>query len=84
MPNAPRNLPRPPVTSPRRGSTTARGYGWAHQKQRARLIKERPVCERCRDGWSKELHHRDRNPFNRDDSNAEMICEACHLKEHGR
>lgn len=86
MPHAPKVLPKPkrsPATSPRRrGTTTERGYGWEHQQQRDRLLKERPVCERCRDAFSAVLHHRDRNPFNRSDANAEMLCEPCHKREH--
>lgn len=86
MPFAPKNLPRPARRAgrPANPSTTARGYGWAHQQHRARLIKERPICERCKGGWSAHLHHIDRNPFNRDNANALMLCERCHEQEHGR
>lgn len=84
MPNAPGLPPRPrPAASTRpRASTTERGYGYAHQKQRARLIELYPVCQRCGNDWSRHLHHRDRNPFNRSPDNVEMICEACHEREH--
>ena len=48
MPEAPKILPlKPKAAAPPRASTTARGYGHAHRRQRARLIAERPVCERC-------------------------------------
>ena len=84
MPNAPKILPLRPNRAgrPARGSTTARGYGTEHQRQRAMLLKARPVCERCGDGWSHHLHHIDRNPFNRHESNIEMLCERCHQAEH--
>lgn len=82
MPHAPKRLPRPAPIRPR-GKTTSRGYGHAHQVQRERLLAERPLCERCGEDWSVHLHHRDRNTFNRDDANAEMLCEACHQREHG-
>ena len=85
MPTAPKNLPRPNRSGrPRRGSSTARGYGWEHRRQRAELLADTPLCTRCRDGWAVELHHRDRNPFNRDPSNVELLCERCHHQEHGR
>lgn len=87
MPDAPKLPPIRPQTAPRPragGTTTQRGYGWAHQKQRARLIALYPVCQRCADGWSEHLHHIDRNPHNRADDNVEMICARCHDREHGR
>lgn len=85
MPTAPGLPPRPATPSPRptRGTTTERGYGHEHQKQRARLLKLFPICQRCESDWSYHLHHLDRDPFNRHDSNAEMICEPCHRAEHG-
>jgi len=84
MPTAPKLPPiRPTATRPAtRPSTTARGYGVAHQRQRARLIALYPVCQRCASAWSEHLHHRDHNPHNRADSNALMLCAACHQREH--
>ncbi len=84
MPNAPKILPLKPNRAgrPARGSTTARGYGHVHRIQRARLLELFPICQRCSDGWSAHLHHIDRNPFNRADKNAEMLCERCHQAEH--
>ncbi|MBN9522610.1 hypothetical protein J0H58_29495 [bacterium] len=84
MPNAPRILPLQPNRAgrPVRASTAARGYGSAHRRQRERLLKAHPLCQRCGQNWSTHLHHRDRNPFNRDDANAEMLCEPCHQQEH--
>jgi len=65
-----------------RGSTTERGYGHDHQKQRARILRARPICERCGAAWSRHLHHRDRDPFNRADANVEALCRECHEREH--
>lgn len=28
-------------------TTTQRGYGWQHQKARARLLKAEPICREC-------------------------------------
>jgi 5-methylcytosine-specific restriction endonuclease McrA len=83
MPDAPRIVPlKPMAAAPPRGSSTARGYGWAHRRQRARLIALHPLCQRCGNDWSAHLHHIDRNPHNRADANVEMLCERCHQQEH--
>lgn len=85
MPDAPRIVPIRPTNTPApRGTTSERGYGYAHRQQRARLIKRHPLCQRCGNDWSRHLHHIDRNPHNRADSNVELLCVACHDKEHGR
>lgn len=85
MPTAPKIVPtRPKATPPPRGTTTERGYGTAHQRQRARLLTQHPICQRCGNDWSKHLHHIDRDTFNRDPSNVVMLCERCHDAEHGR
>jgi 5-methylcytosine-specific restriction endonuclease McrA len=83
MPDAPKLPPRPvaAIAAPR-ASTAARGYGHAHRKQRARLLRQQPLCQRCEDAWAVHLHHKDRNPFNRAASNVEMLCERCHQAEH--
>lgn len=85
MPEAPKIPPRPVAanTAPR-ASTTARGYGHAHRTQRARLLKRHPICQRCEAHWSAHLHHIDRDPHNRADSNVELLCVGCHQAEHGR
>jgi len=83
MPTAPKIVPLKPAATPRpRGTTTERGYGWEHQKQRARLIARHPVCQRCDSNWSAHLHHVDGDPFNRTASNVLMLCEPCHQAEH--
>lgn len=82
MPNAPKLPPRPPPTAPDRGSTTERGYGTAHQKARAELLRRIPICQRCGVAWSRHMHHRDRNTSNRRPENLEALCERCHQAEH--
>lgn len=85
MPFAPKLPPlKPAAARPPRGTTEQRGYGTAHRKQRARLIDAHPLCQRCANDWSAHLHHIDRDPFNRDPSNVEMLCTGCHDREHGR
>lgn len=83
MPNAPGLPPlKPKHTPPPRGTTTERGYGNDHQKQRKILIARHPVCQRCGEDWSEHLHHIDGNTFNRDAGNVVMLCERCHQAEH--
>lgn len=83
MPNAPKLPPLTPKHArPPRRSTTERGYGHDHRRQRARLLKEFPLCQRCGGDWSRHLHHRDRDPFNRSAENVELLCEKCHQAEH--
>jgi 5-methylcytosine-specific restriction endonuclease McrA len=84
MPSAPKLPPlKPPAQAAPRGSTTERGYGHAHQRQRERLLKLHPICQRCQADWARHLHHRDRNPHNRAGTNVEVLCERCHQAEHG-
>lgn len=79
MPYAPKIVPRRPrPNKPPRKSTRERGYGAEHERQRKRLLASNPLCQRCGQEWATDLHHKDCNPFNRDDSNAEMLCEKCH------
>ncbi len=69
-------------------TTTERGYGWEHQKQRERLLKERPLCQRCEAKGivipATDLHHKvkikHRPDLARDDDNAEMLCDRCHTE----
>lgn len=85
MPNAPQLPPRPAATasaSPRRRTTTERGYGTGHQKIRARLKALHPVCQWCELRWSEHLHHIDRDTFNRAPGNLVMLCVPCHDRAH--
>lgn len=65
-------------------NSTERGYDAAHQRQQKILLGQFPLCQRCGLEFSAHLHHKDRNPFNKDPGNAEAICERCHIKEHQR
>lgn len=79
MPSAPKLPPlKPKHTPPRRGTTAQRGYGAAHQKARARLIAEHPLCQLCGENWSTDLHHLDGNTANRSPANLQLVCERCH------
>jgi 5-methylcytosine-specific restriction endonuclease McrA len=83
MPRAPKVVPlKPRAAAPKRGTTTERGYGWAHQRLRARLMQLHPLCQRCGTDWSRHLHHRNRDPHDRRPSNVEMLCQRCHAAEH--
>lgn len=79
MPDRPPTLPfRPKHATKPRPSTTARGYGHAHQKARKLLLARTPICEVCRDAWATDMHHADGDTSNRDRSNLVAVCEACH------
>jgi len=55
-------------------------------KARRRLIRERgPYCEDCGADFSQdlrnlELHHKDRNRYNNEDSNLKLLGKKCHRK----
>lgn len=83
MPTAPGFPPlKPKAAAAPRASTTARGYGTAHQRQRRVILARHPVCQNCSADWSAHLHHDDRDPFNRAESNVLALCEACHIAVH--
>jgi 5-methylcytosine-specific restriction endonuclease McrA len=84
MPGRPKFVPAGAGRPARRKTTAGRGYGGEHQRQRKRVLAERPVCERCDAAFSHHLHHKDRDPFNRAQANLEALCVACHDAEHGR
>lgn len=85
MPTQPKRLPiRPTFKRPPRKTTTERGYGYAHQVARKRLLAAEPICQRCEDAISTDMHHIDHDPHNRHPSNLEALCERCHHAEaHG-
>jgi len=77
--NRPKLVPlKPRHQKPPRSSTTARGYGHAHQKARAQILAARPVCEICDAAFSTDLHHIDGNTHNRHPDNLQALCESCH------
>lgn len=91
MPLSPKSY-KPAAKRQHAKTTTERGYGWKHQQFRARMIRERPLCERClKDGIvrpSTDLHHKakikDRPDLAFDPFNIEMICQPCHDKATAR
>lgn len=67
----------------KRATTTERGYGHRHVKARAALLKTQYYCERCKAiPKTPNMHHKDRNPHNRELSNLEILCETCHRLMH--
>jgi Homing endonuclease associated repeat len=57
------------------------------QAARGRAARVAPMrqCDRCGAPPGKrahDRHHRDRNPYNNDPSNVEVLCRGCHVEEH--
>jgi|GEM_PF-607710 len=67
-------------------NTKERGYGWDWQKLRTILIGERPVCERCGQSPTKELHHivpiADAPHLRLEPANIRALCKKCHAAAH--
>ncbi len=73
------------------GNTNAQFHGESTNKNR-RLMRDAiikdgrslTVCERC--NWVERqnlpIHHKDRDHFNNDSTNLEVLCHECHAKEH--
>ncbi|MFA5989699.1 MAG: HNH endonuclease signature motif containing protein [Sphingomonas sp.] len=73
-----------------RGTRKQRGYGWAWDQLRARILKREPLCRSCRkDGRSvvattvdhilpKHLDGTD------DEANLQPLCEPCHKAKTAR
>lgn len=83
MPNLPPPAPRP-NNSPKRLGSTARGYNYKHQKRRAALLKEFPICQRCGAAWSYHMHHElgvENDPLH---TSVKALCESCHKEIHDR
>lgn len=60
-------------------------FGAAHHSARMIMYlingKER-VCELCGSNKHVDVHHKDRNPNNNDESNLMLVCRSCHNKIH--
>ena len=67
------------VRTPRheKGST-ARGYGYKHQKKRALLLERFPICQICYARPSQQAHHTTKAKDGGDDSSLLMVCRPCH------
>ena len=63
-----------------RGSAASRGYGWAWQKIRARVLRERGWCEACGTTEDLQVHHRVALAAGgtNEDHNLAVLCRSCH------
>lgn len=74
----------------RRGSSASRGYGAAWRKLRAQVIKQEPLCRRCRRANTTTVDHILPKELGGTDarSNLQGLCKACHdiktAQEDGR
>lgn len=59
--------------------------GSVWKKLRSRIIKQRgSCCERCGKTKNLQVHHKTyKRLFNEKDSDLEVLCRGCHMKEHG-
>jgi 5-methylcytosine-specific restriction protein A len=64
-------------------TTTQRGYGWDHQKARARLLKREPLCRMCKAAGRTTIaciadHIKPlAEGGSRDESNLQPLCKPC-------
>ena len=81
--SAPRNKQR--SYERRRGSSTARGYGYTWQKKRLAYLAENPVCVRCQ-GPANEVDHivSKRRGGSDDEENFQSLCKTCHSRKTAR
>ena len=67
-------------------STTCAGYRNtdipATGRKRAQRLSQMVCCNRCQSEEQLQRHHKDRNPMNNAAENIEVLCQACHTKEH--
>lgn len=67
----------------RRGNTTQRGYGYRHQKARADLLADNPLCAYC--GVRRATHADHITPISRDRDNPNPqylpACDHCNLSK---
>lgn len=82
-------LVRPVVTTrrfdDRRGSSTARGYGYEWQQRRKKFITEHPYCVRCGKPTTDVDHKMPRSQGGSDeDYNLQGLCGYCHKQKTAR
>jgi len=54
-----------------------------NKRVRTNLTKLRgKLCERCKREQVSQLHHKDQNPENNEDSNVLLLCDNCHVFIH--
>lgn len=73
----------------RRGSSTARGYGYAWQARiRPAALMREPLCRFCNDAGrttvATEVDHIDGNSSNNEPSNLRSLCRPCHSARTAR
>jgi 5-methylcytosine-specific restriction protein A len=68
----------------RRGSSTARGYGYAWQQLRLHMLRDEPLCRMCkaegRVTAATEVDHVDGNSRNNARENLRPLCKSCHSR----
>jgi len=68
----------------RRGTPSERGYDARWREISARILEERPICERCGRARSTVVHHiiTKRDGGSDDDVNLQALCALCHAQVH--
>lgn len=49
-----------------------------------KVYKKEPICERCGSFEDIHVHHKNRNRDDNSEANLEILCQPCHMKEHGK
>lgn len=49
-----------------------------------KVYKRKPICERCGSTDNIHVHHKNRDRDDNSDENLEILCQSCHMKEHGK
>ncbi len=77
--------PRPRLYDDRRGSSTARGYGYEWQQRRKKYIQAHPLCVRCGKPTQQVDHiiPKSRGGSNLD-ANLQALCGYCHKQKTAR
>jgi len=77
--------PKPRLYDDRRGSSTARGYGYAWQQRRKEYVKQHPFCVKCGRPTEQVDHVLPRSHGgSEDDSNLQSLCGYCHKQKTAR
>lgn len=81
---APAEAERRRTHDARRGSSTARGYGYRWQKLRAMVLRREPRCRDCsaagRVTLAEQVHHIDGNSRHNALENLMPLCASCHSR----
>jgi len=49
---------------------------------RCRLLKVCPACSECGGNTELHIHHKDKDRFNNELNNLQVLCRQCHAKKH--